>query len=801
MAKPNSSIVQGSIATLESLDENMEPLEERVSSPQALRVIHESFKHNDRDSAEGRAMVQELVDFVPPYDPQELLHRGQADRFNVNFGLVSSIVNEAVGSYLDIYANPPSLLKIKLDSTVGDEERTQWESIMSEEFTEMIRSWDAATPLILLLDNILVTHGIAIPWFEDSNNIAFQVGGMEEFNFDDDAIAIASQVEATTVERRMSASKLFSKIDGKKVSDEGFTSEGWNVDAIKNLVKNASSGINEDEPFNFEEAHREWKGNRITGGKNLPAIDLIWGFIREMDGTYSVYAAADQWKQQAGGSSPYGTKDEPWIFRSRHRYRDANQAFQIFSFGVGNKNHIHTIRGLGYFLYEAGQADNVIKCKGLDSVRMRASEIYQPSGGVESEKDMQILDTGPMMIVPQTLRAVASPQGNPLDKTFGVGQEITREVMDRHSGGLASSHGILRNPAARRNELQVAAELDHLGKLLSFAINLYYPSWEKFLRELARRAFTQTQTDLETIDLVRNMKKRCVDREVPKEMFSKIDFRQCKATKVMGAGSRGTRMITFSQMSELFPEMDPDGREKFTFDWSTEMVGYDKSVDYFGRPGERRGHEAIEIARLENGRLAEGDYVEVTPGQNNMVHLQVHLQEGLEPALALVEEGQIDLREFVTDNVTLFEHTVAHLEATTVHESMIPQLNQMRQRVQQIGEVIENGLREINAERRREGQEIMQQGEEQGQGGEMSESDQKAQMAQQEFAMKQEEASINMQTKIAEAQAKLEMLAQQSEAKIALMTQEGMAKIALKDAETAAKIKRESVIESAKGSR
>jgi hypothetical protein len=794
MAKPNSSLVQDSIATLESLDENLEPLEERVTSPAKLRTIHEAFSHNDRDSAEGRAMVQELVDFVPPYDAQELKNRGQADRFNVNFGLVSSIVNEAVGSYLDIYANPPSLLKLRLDSTVGDEEKGQWEAIMSEEFTEMIRSWDAATPLILLLDNILVTHGVAIPWFEDSNNIAFQVGGMEDFNFDDDALAIASQIEATTVSRRMSASKLFSKIDGKKIDSEGFTSEGWNIEAIKNLIRNASSGLNENEPFNFEEAHREWKGNRITGGKNLPAIDLIWGFIREMDGTYSVYAAADQWKQQSAGEKFFGSEDEPWVFRSRHRYRDANQAFQIFSFGVGNKNYIHTIRGLGYFLYEAGQADNVIKCKGLDAVRMRASEIYQPSGGVESEKDLQILDTGPMMIIPQTLRAVATPQGNPLDKTFGVGQAITREVMDRHSGGLASSGGVLQNPAARRNELQVAAELDHLGKLLSFAINLYYPSWEKFLRELGRRAFTQTQTDLETIDLVRNMKKRCIDRQVPKEMFSKIDFKQCKATRVIGAGSRGTRMLTFSQMSELFPEMDPEGRERFTFDWSTEMVGYDKSVDYFGRPGERRGHEAIEIARLENARLTEGDFIEITPGQNNMVHLQVHIQEGLEPALGLVEEGQLDFREFVTENVTLFEHAVAHLEATTVHESLIQQLNQLRQRIQQIGEVIENGLREINAERRREGEAPMEPGQE----GEASESDQKAQMAQQESQQKQQEASMSLQVKMAEAQAKLEMLAQQSEAKIALMTKEGMAKIALKDAETAAKIKRETIIESAK---
>ena len=174
--------------------------------------------------------------------------------------------------------------------------------------------------------------------------------------------------------------------------------------------------------------------------------------------------------------------------------------------------------------------------------------------------------------------------------------------------------------------------------------------------------------------------------------------------------------------------------------------------------------------------------------------MQVHIQEGLEPALALVEEGQLPYQEFVVENVTLFEHAVEHLEATTVHESIVPQLNALRQRIQQIGEVIENGLREINAERRREGEPPMEPGQEQ----EVTEQDQQAQAAQQELVRKQEEANIQLQAKMAEAQAKLEMMAQQSEAKIALMTKEGMAKIALKDAETAAKIKRSSIIESAK---
>ena len=788
MAK--STVIAESQNTLAALDDKGQPLEERIGTPAALRTIHEQFKHNDEESAANRAAVQELVDFVPPYDPAELESRGQRDRFNVNFGMVSAIVAEAVGSYLDIFTTPVALLDLKLQHNVTAEDKDQWASIMSEEFTTMLRSWDASTPNALLLDNILVTHGVGIPWFEDSNNLAFEVGSMEDFNFDDDAVAISSKVECTTVERTMSVAKLFSKIDGKKVDEDGFTTDGWHVEMVKDLIRRAEPGNNQEDVWDYEKVQRRIKGNRVTGGKNLPSIELVWGFVRELDGTYSVYAAANNYKQKTPSEEYAGVaeQNEPWVFRQRHRYKDANQAFQIFSFGVGNKLNIHTIRGLAYFLYEAGQADNVIKCKVLDAARMRASEIYQPAGGIESERDMQMIDVGHALIIPQSLRGVQQPGGLPLDKTAGVAQEVIRDVMDRHSGGLASN-GLFNNPGARRNELQVAAELDQLSKLLSFAINLYYPPFEKFLRELARRAFTQTQTDLETIELVKDMKRRIVERGVPKEMFSKIDFKRSVVSRIMGAGSRGTRMLIFTQLSQLFAEMDEVGKEYFVFDWATELVGHDKAVRYFGRPEERRGHIDISIARLENARLKEGDFIDPTDGENRMVHLQIHIEEGLEPNLDAVEQGMMPFEDYVMENVSLFQHTVETLDKTTVHDSLVPQLNAMRQRVQQIGEVIQNGLKEINAKRTREGQAPV------GQEGQPASPEQQAQA---DAQAKQLEASTKIEIMVAEAQAKLEQMARQTEAKIASMQQESMARIATLDAEAAAKIERARVLEAAK---
>lgn len=787
----HSGIIAESQHTLATLDENDEPLDERISCPSALRTINEQFKSNDADSARNRAAVQELVNFVPPYDPKELARRGQSDRFNVNWGMVAAIVSEAVGSYLDIFTTPTAILELALNSTVTSEEKEQWAAIMSEEFTTMIRSWDASTPMVLLLNNRLVTHGIGIPWFEDSNNLCFEVGDLEDFHFDDDAIAISSKIECATVERSMNPARLYSKIEDKTHDEDGFTDDGWNVPVVKELISRAQPSGDTDE-LNYEAQVRRIKGNRVTGGKNLPSIDLVWGFVREMDGTYSVYAAANDGKQKSQAEA-YGEADrgqEAWVFRQRHKYKDANQAFQIFCFGVGDKLNIHTIRGLAYFLYEAGQADNVAKCKILDAGRMRASEIYQPSGGIESEKDMQMIDIGHAMIVPQSLKGVQQPGGIPLDRTADAMQSVTREVMDRHSGGLASQ-GLLQNPAARRNELQVAAELDHMSKLLNFAISLYYPPFEKLFRELARRAFTATQTDLETIELVKDMKRRIIERGVPKEMFGEIDFKRSKISRVMGAGSRGARMLIFSQMSQLFPEMDPEGKERFTFDWATEMVGNDRAIRYFGRPAERRGHVDISIARLENARLKEGDYLDPTNGENRMVHLEIHINEGLEPGLQAVEEGLIPFDEYVLEHVSLFQHTVDTLEETTVHETMLPKLNLLRQRTQQIGEVIENGLKEINAKRRRDGEAPMQPGQE----GQPQQDP-----AQAEAEAKRLEASTKIEIMVAEAMAKLEVIAKKGAAEIAIMQQKAMAQMQAQTAADAAKLERARILERAKRS-
>ena len=197
----------------------------------------------------------------------------------------------------------------------------------------------------------------------------------------------------------------------------------------------------------------------------------------------------------------------------------------------------------------------------------------------------------------------------------------------------------------------------------------------------------------------------------------------------------------------------------------------------------------MSLAQLENNDLAEGSIIEPVDGENKMVHLRDHVEE-LVAGLEEVNQGNVDLAEWTMRNIPLYRHCVDTLEQTSVHESMIPELNSIRQQIQQAGEVIDNGLRHIN--KLRDDQGDMSQGAQEG-------ADQEGAQAQQEGATQEETSSekdsdIKNAKMFAEAQAKIEVMRMMSKAKTDNMQAESMAKIISMDAQTAADIKRKEIL-------
>ena len=764
---------------LEGLEIESIEQEERLSSPAALRALHAGFCEDDAEGSGNRAAVQELMDFVPPFVQEDLDARNMGERFNINYGVAAALKNEAVGPFIDIFSSPSTLTKIALNEDVDPDLKETYAAVMDDEWTKMIRAWDRMPPNVLQLADTFVTQGVAIPWFEDKSTLAHEIGSLEDCKFDSDAVAVPSCVEAMTIARNMQVSELYAKIEGRETETD---INGWNGPAAKRLIEKARPRSMDANRWNFEEAARMVKACRASNPYKLPSIELVWGVIRELDGTISVYATS------ASTVNPDGQPaEEEWVYKRRSAYDDANQMFQIFAFSVGNKNRIYTIRGYGYAIYEPGQADNIMRSKMMDSARFRASEIFQPESTVDALEDLQFRDMGHYTLAPKAIKGMQQMNTMQLDKNIGFVLGSNMEVMNKHGAGLSSS-SIVNNPQARRNELQVTAELEHTNKMQGFAVSLFYAPYDKYIRELVRRSFNESQTDLALKKMVKRMKDACVKRGVPREVLGKIDLEATRATRLSGAGSKGSRLIAYQQLGQLYAEMDPQGQEFFNYDFAAEIKDQNAADRYFGKPGERRGHVDVALARLENNDLLEGTLLDPVDGENKMVHLAEHIEE-LVAGIQQVNDGQADIAEWTMRNVPLYQHCVSTLEQTTVHEARMQELNSYRQQIQQAGEIIDNGMRHLNK--------LREQGD-QSQGLDPNAPEGQPSPEQQEHEQKmgaaQQDNDLKMAKIFAEAQAKIEMMQQMSQAKQAIMHEESTARILTMDAQAAADIRRKEIL-------
>lgn len=768
-------------------DEKGNVPDERLSSPEKARELYEKLRELDESNALNRTYVQDLMDFVPPYDQGELEERGQGDRFNVNYGMGASIRNDSVGAFIDLWTSPENLMMIPLSETVDAEFRGTWEEIINEEVSRTTRAWDSGLPNYMGLADVEVTHGVGIAFFDDTDSWFWDYTGLDDMKFPKGTKAVAEKVEVCGARRLLSLDMLLSKVEGEP--DEDGRVGGWHKASVLKLVANA---VPQDARYDDPEAlQREIKANQLWAHNVLESVPVIYMWVREYDGSYSVYVAAED----SSVLTEEGDR-EVWLCKLRSEFRNVNQLLHIFPYSVGSKLEIATIRGLGYFIYEACMADNILRCKMNDTARAAASQWFQPESA-EQAQDLEFIDVGAGTIVPPGLKPLMQPTGARLDQSIIAALQEGKGVMERYSGAFARAEYLKRSATGRSNTIDSAGALEHFSQINAFAVNLHFPVLDKLYREQVRRMFKRPQTGLAK-ELVDEMLERIKARGVPDEALDAIDFKRIKAVRPFGNGSRAGRALAYDMGSQLFSSWDPVGQEAYIYDRTLDIFGAERGQRYAKRPGQARPHVDVKLAMLENNDLAEGVDVDPVPGENALVHLPVHLDH-VEAGMALVEEGRMDLMQWTVENVPFMDHIAKTLDTATVHESLIPELNKHRQRAQQLGAAIENGLREIQKLKRdmalQQGGMAPQSPEDAAGAPAMPEVDpQTGQPVQAAVDPKAEllarVSDTKVQNMIRESQARMAAVARRTEAQIAIDKQKAMAKIALMDAETAAKLRR-----------
>lgn len=757
-----------SLDNLKTLDQDtLEEPNERLGSPTTARNEYDRFKDLDNDSAFNRALIDGLADYTPPHDVTELRNKGQSDRFNITTGEGATILTEAQAAYVDIYTTPKVLADIPLLPEVDKQQGQAWSQILAEEYTVMDRDDPASLALHIQLAATYVKHGVAIGYFDDKETMCYSVAGLDHFKFPRESGIITSDIEQCHSLGSYGVTKLFSKIGG----------DGWNELAIRKAIMQSARQTNPDWD-DWEEMQKQIKANELGINSECAEIAVVHSWVREYSNKISYYISA---------KNPLSNEDgapEEFLFKSPNHYDSADQAFQIFPFSVGNGGRLYTVRGLGYLIFQLCTAGDVLFCKMLDNARVGSSLILQPAS-TEDEQDMMITDAGPAIMIPPTMRMPDRQIGINLNNALMPAINETRSILNRATGGLASGDMIMNDDKSRQTKLEVSSKLDFINKLNSFAVTLFYGPYDKITKEKIRRAFTVRQKDKQVAARVNEMKQRCIARGVPESVFKMIDFKRVKASRIIGTGSRASRIMLMEQMGTGYSSWDAVGRRNFEYDKLIMLGGVDLADRYAGSPNETRTTYDDSIAMLENFQLLEGDFIEPKDGQLHMVHLPIHIAK-LTESLQGVDEGQIDLMQWTMEHQMLYEHVIATLEITVVPEPMQPQLNQYQQQAQQIGEIVVNGLKMINkSARENEGQPTAD-----GQPQELTEEQKLAQKTQQEMQVSDMKHRQKMQQEMQIGLLKLENIKKAGEWKQVAEAQKAMSGLVTKDAEAQAKLQR-----------
>ncbi len=678
--------------------------EERLKRPKDLRQIHVRYRDDDQANAYNRHLQQDLLDGGLPYDSQNLAENG-VDATNLNFGGAEKKLERARRPYYKLIQSPETLVVTPTLFGSADE-RNQWEEILAEEITRTIRGTDGFAFQNSKLCDRFIWDGVGFAYWTDSVDFRWRAGGLGQFFFERGSVPIETEHEVITVSEGFQVTRLYGYIKDKDAAKRN----GWNPEAVARAIQKANSA---DSNFmDWEQWSQQVKNNDLSMERGT-RVKAVHGFVKEFDGTVSHYITTED---------ACGPEDEEkWLYvkrgnikKARTRpYESMSSALVMFPYGLGTNSTIHGIRGLGYKIYEFEHQANRSTCRLIDQSMLSSSIILQAKTETAyGSAGYQMVGNAAMLAPDIDISSVAMPD---LQKSVLPALDTMERLGNERISGY-TSEGVLDGDQ-RKTKYEIQAGLEQSAALSDVEQDFFFMPLERTLREAIRRLSWEhyMESDPGGPEVIA-LRQRLESRGVPLEALYQLDIGAIKVIRLIGAGSAAAKTLSLQRMAEVYPRLDDVGKDNYDRDIIVDAVGTANADRYKPINLKPRTTEDTKIAILENEDLLEGKEIPVLSSERHLVHAREHVKPLLELLEAyqsrqLEEEGA--LAQAAMQNQLLFIHTQEHVSAIDGDPATLQEAAAFRQLLQQVGEVINNGLKE--AERLAE--QAAQEGNEEGAAG------------------------------------------------------------------------------------
>lgn len=616
MALPNPNSSNGTL--LATLDATGAAPKSRIADAwQAQRVFSRLWDEYNLGRGRVNAKVQSAINGVSPVPQIKLDQEGLGWMSNLNFRLLEGDVNSAQIPLYMLFADVPQYAQVTVEMpNVPDEINERLGEIIGEEHTQTCNEWRYFDYNHQLCIAHMCKYGSGPLYYPGKEDWRFKAANQGCVFVPDETSQNLEELPLLYIYYEWELTDLYRAIMAPKASESG-----WDIEAVKSIL---ISACNEFSGFTRARSWEYWeqklREEDVYWSQVVPRIRTTWGYVKEFTSKISRFLIV---------ANNTGKNEGDFLYKKSNEYDSWDQIIHPFFAEIGNGNW-NGVKGIGTKAFNFRDAQNRLKNRVLDAAFL-GSQVLLQATDAKSAEDLQLMQMGPLAIIPPGVTAQQMPLLTQLDKPMAVDRALEIDLQ-RNIGGIRQNISDAQtNQPVSATEAQINAT--YTNQLTQAQQTLYLRQLDPlYTEQIARlgkkpRMGTAKYPLQDWEEAAKKFHKRCEARGVPPEAFKHIKL--VRATRSIGRGSEYFKQQISQQVYSVM-RSDPNVPQGVVTKMLRHMIANQTGREFLDMiwPDSQLANSAtndMSKAQDENGTMMQGIAPIWTPQQNNMAHAQVHL--------------------------------------------------------------------------------------------------------------------------------------------------------------------------------
>ncbi len=615
-----------------TVDQDGNPVDTRLSTTHAMRVIFGKFQEEDSAEAFRRKRLADMYNCHLPYNPEKLKKLGLANLANFNSGDLRGFIDSRVGVVSELALDIVPLVELRpWPASAAGPLADHVAEVVADEFSTIVRDENRLLPCLSAMFRECDLYGLApVTWksSRDYSPVSLRRG---QLKFRMDGPILSSDHEIFMFESPVTIhyfKRLFKNPEKAK-------KEGWNVSAIRSYLISVflSEQNTETQPGDTtgtsteESALVKMRQNRWDEVNQFRTINLVHAYVKETDGKIRHLICAPH---------PPVSKDgvDEFIYNKKDAYAHMDECLIWMPASVVEQE-ARGSRGIASLVAPIADINNRLLCQMYDA-GFRAGSFMLVSRSPGQHHQQTIVERGPYTVFPADLTPSPHQMVSPNIQQIASLRDLGNSIGFNNTTGTRSMIGgapekmVTSSDRKTKEEVQREENNRSKGEQMLFAARVL--ALDKIFRETFRRfvllvkGSKEGRSDFPEVERFRD---RCILRGVPEEALTNLDqlFGIYTNRVLVTGGGEAHASVLSGLLGNFGGMMDEVGRARAMHDVVRYRLGMKSANRY--RPEASRdtaASNAISFATLENSAIKRNDPVLVGDDQLHWSHIPVHME-------------------------------------------------------------------------------------------------------------------------------------------------------------------------------